>query len=215
LNINRDDSYGFNRSDSKVPGEANALNILEMVAETCFMPLTWGGRIKSIGAMRDIFSKGADKVCINTEIYRNPKLLSDAAQQFGIQSIVASIDVYKDEKTNEYNVYIDCGRENIFQKPQDWAKYVEDLGAGEILLQSVNRDGKALGYDLELIKLVSESVSIPVIACSGVGDFSDYSRGIQAGASAAAAANIWHFREMTDRLAKESMKKNGINVRQI
>ena len=98
-------------------------------------------------------------------------------------------------------------------KPEDWARQAEDLGAGEILLQSIDRDGTGRGYDTELIRIVSSTVSIPVIACSGVGRYEHYSDGIKAGASAVAAANIWHFKELSDRGGKRALKKGGIDVR--
>ena len=188
------------------------VEIIEKISETCFMPLTFGGRIRSVEDMRLRFSHGADKITINSEAVRNRQLITDGANVFGSQAIVLSMDVLRspDGKTE---VYIDCGRESTGMDPATWAKEAEDRGAGEILLQVIDRDGVANGYDLELIEAISSVTSIPLIVCSGVGQPEHYPQGIKAGGSAAAAANIWHFTDLTDRSGKRALTKAGLPVR--
>jgi cyclase len=212
LDITQDGDYDLKREDHRIKGLSEPGQILEEVAKSCFMPLTWGGRITCIKDMRRIFSCGADKIVINSCAVTNPHLIQEGAKVFGSQAIVVSIDVTLDENQNR-KVAIRGAREVTELDPVQWARQVEDFGAGEILLQSVQRDGTGEGYDLPLIEEVCAAVNIPVIACSGVGRFEDYATAIKAGASAAAAANIWHFKEMTDRQGKRAMSRAGIPVR--
>jgi cyclase len=211
LDISRASGHFAGRPDHKVAGFADVLSTLEAVSESCFMPLTWGGRIRTVEDMRQRFSRGADKITINTAAVREPELIAAGARTFGRQAIVVSIDVRTVNGRDE--VVIENGSMPTGLAPIDWARAVADAGAGEILLQRVERDGAANGYDVELIRAVSGAVSIPVIACSGVGRFEDYAKGVAAGASAVAAANIWHFKEMADRQGKKALAKAGINVR--
>ncbi|MHC4308520.1 MAG: imidazole glycerol phosphate synthase subunit HisF [Planctomycetota bacterium] len=212
LDITREGEYDLRRDDHKVKGLNDPLGILDAVAKTCFMPLTWGGRISTVSEMRERFSRGADKITINTAAVLNPNLIYEGAKIFGSQAIVISIDVLR-QPDGRREIFIDGGRKGTSLNPEDWAREVENLGAGEILLQSIDRDGTGRGYDLELIAKVASATSIPVIACSGVGRYEDYGKGIQAGASAVAAANIWHFKELSDRGGKRAMAKAGIEVR--
>jgi imidazole glycerol-phosphate synthase subunit HisF len=189
------------------------LKILEAVAETCFMPLTWGGNIKSVQGMRERFKRGADKIVVNSEAFRNPSLVSDGAKLFGSQAIVVSVDV-KLGTDCAYYVYIDGGKTNTGVTVEEWVVAVEKHGAGEILLQSIDRDGTGQGFDIDLIKSVTSLVNIPVIACSGVGTYEHYAAGIlKGGASAVAAANIWHFKELSDRGGKRALMRANVNVR--
>ncbi|MHB8073700.1 imidazole glycerol phosphate synthase subunit HisF [Desulfosporosinus fructosivorans] len=214
LDISRNDNYDLRRDDTKVKGLDNPLDILEEVSKTCFMPLTWGGRITTVEDMRERFLRGADKITINSSAVRTPELITSGAKIFGSQAIVVSMDVLrKDDGSRE--VFIDGGKMATGLKPCLWAKEAERYGAGEILIQSIDRDGTGYGYDLDLIREVSNSVTIPVIACSGVGDYKHYAQGIKAGASAVAAANIWHFKELSDRNGKRAMAKDGIRVRSV
>lgn len=210
LDITKDDKYDIRRMDTKTKEMSNPIEILRAVSENCFMPLTWGGKIQTLEEMRECFANGADKITINSAAFRNPTLISQGAYAFGSQAIVVSIDVKAEGKSE---VYIDGGKTATGMDPVTWAMQVEKLGAGEILLQSINRDGTGQGYDLGLIRAISESVQIPVIACSGVGDYRHYADGIEAGASAVAAANIWHFKEMSDRNGKRALAKAGIDIR--
>ena len=176
------------------------------------MPLTWGGRIRSVEDMRQRFSHGADKVTINTMAYRTPDLISEGAKVFGSQAIVVSIDVLR-HPDGKPEVFVGGGTYSTNRNPSEWAREVEDRGAGEILLQSIDRDGTGHGYDLELIKEVSNTVRIPVIACSGIGRYEQYKDGVLAGASAVSAANIWHFKELSDLGGKRALARAGIDVR--
>ena len=212
LDISRDDNYDMRRDDAKIKNSGNALDIIESVSNSCFMPLTWGGRIRSIENMRSFFARGADKVAINTIAWHRPEIIEQAAKKFGSQAIVVSIDVKTFENGNS-EVFVDGGREATGITPVAWAREIESRGAGELLIQSINRDGTGRGYDLNMIEQMSAATSIPIIACSGVGRFEDYAKGIKAGASAVAAANIWHFKEMADRNGKRAMRRAGINVR--
>jgi len=212
LDITRDEHYDLRRDDHKVKGLDDPLTILDAVSLTCFMPLTWGGRIRTVEDMRQRFSRGADKITINTAAVRTPELITQGAKLFGNQAIVVSIDAYRDPE-GRLEVLVDGGRTPTGRVPAEWAREAEKRGAGEILLQSIDRDGTGRGYDLDLINSVSASTSIPVIACSGVGSYEDYAEGIRAGASAVAAANIWHFKEMSDRNGKRALARAGIEVR--
>jgi len=191
----------------------NFHKIINGLSKRCFVPLTVGGWIKDIDEIQRFLKEGADKVTINSEAVRNPDFVKRASDVFGSQCIVVSIDVRKN-KSNEYEIYIDRGREGTQLNPALWAKKVQDLGAGEILLTSIDRDGTKEGYDLDLIKTVSECVSIPVIAFGGVGKWQDLVDGINIGkADAVSAANIFHHSEQSTYNAKEYMIKNGQNVR--
>jgi imidazole glycerol-phosphate synthase subunit HisF len=212
LDITEGEHYDLRRDDHKLKGLNEPLDILDAVSKTCFMPLTWGGRIRSVEDMLERFNRGADKITINSGAVRTPNLISEAAKVFGSQAIVVSIDVWRSsDGTSE--VFIDGGRTPTGKQPEDWAREAEGRGAGEILLQSIDRDGTGRGYDLELINAVSSVTKIPVIACSGVGRYEHYADGIRAGASAVAAANIWHFKELSDRGGKRALAKAGINIR--
>lgn len=212
LDISRGDSYDLRRDDHKLRGLEDALGILDAVSQTCFMPLTWGGRITSVEQMREVFRRGADKVSINTAAVYTPQLIEQGARAFGSQAIVVSIDAQR-RSDGRLEVMIDGGRTATGLEPAGWAREAERLGAGEILLQSVDRDGTGQGYDLELIQSVVAATSVPVIACSGVGQYAQYADGIRAGASAVAAANIWHFKELSDRGGKRALAGAGVNVR--
>ncbi|MCA3012337.1 MAG: imidazole glycerol phosphate synthase subunit HisF [Myxococcaceae bacterium] len=212
LDISREGSYDLRRDDHKVKNLSEPMQILEAVSKTCFMPLTWGGRIRTVDEMRLCFRNGADKVAINTGAIRNPRLIADGAAAFGAQAIVVCIDVRRTERG--FEVFVDGGRQGTGRDAASWAREAVSLGAGELLLQSIDRDGRATGYDLELIRAVSRSSSVPVIALGGVGRYENYAEAITAGADAVAAANIFHFRELSDRNGKRAMAKAGIIVRQ-
>jgi len=212
LDITRDDDYDLRRADAKVRGLADPLEILDAVSRTCFMPLTWGGRIRSVEDMGGRFERGADKIVINTQAVRTPELIAEGARTFGSQAIVVGIDVRRAEDgTTE--VFVDGGRTATGLAPEAWAAEAEARGAGEIFLQSIDRDGTGRGYDVPLIEAVAAATTVPVIACGGVGVFEHYAAGIRAGASAAAAANIWHFKELSDRGGKRALARAGVDVR--
>ena len=212
LDITQGDYNFKRRTDHKTKGLEDPLAILDEVSKTCFMPLTWGGRIRSFDEAAERFRRGADKITLNSVLFETPELAGKIANRFGAQAVVASMDVFRHEN-GECEVFTAGKTVATGKNPVIWAQEIEKMGAGEILLQSINRDGKGTGYDLELITQVCEAVSIPVIACSGVGMYEHYAKGIQAGASAVAAANIWHFKELSDRNGKRALKRAGINVR--
>lgn len=212
LDISREDAYDRGRGDHKIRDLNDPLEILDRVSQTCFMPLTWGGRIRDIEAMRARFRHGADKITLNTAALLEPSLLEKAARVFGSQAIVASIDARRSED-GTYEVFSHGGQSATGMSPQAWARQVQKLGAGEILLQSIDRDGGGEGYDVELIGSIAQAVEIPVIALGGVGRYEDYAAAVRAGAAAVAAANIWHFKEMSDRGGKRALHKAGIDVR--
>jgi cyclase len=212
LDITREGGYDLRRSDHRISGLEDPLAILDAVSKTCFMPLTWGGRIRSLADMANRFARGADKVTITTAAFDDQALVTAAARTYGSQAIVVGIDVRRDE-AGRAEVYVDGGRRATGLAPEEWARRVEELGAGEILLQSVDRDGTGRGYDVDLIEAVAGVTTIPVIALGGVGRYEDYAAGIRAGASAVAAANIWHFKEMSDRGGKRALARAGIATR--
>ena len=212
LDITRKGQYDSYRKDSKHHELNDPLGILDAVSETCFMPLTWGGRIRTLEDMRERFLRGADKITINSMAYSNPELITEGTRRFGAQAIVVSIDIRREGLTKP-EVFVSCGQKSTGLDPVEYAKRVEDAGAGEILLQNIDKDGMAEGYDLELIRQVADSVSIPVIANGGAGNYEHYVDAVRAGASAVAAANLFHFKELSDRAGKLAMARAGINVR--
>lgn len=212
LDITRDGAYDLRRDDAKVKGLGDPLEILDAVSRRCFMPLTWGGRIRTVADMAERFARGADKIAINSAALAAPDLIDAAARRYGSQAIVVGIEARRAVDGTPV-VMTDGGRVATGRSAAGWAREAEARGAGEILLQSVDRDGSGRGYDLDLIAEVAAATAIPVIACSGVGRYEDYARGLAAGASAVAAANIWHFREMADRGGKRALAKAGWPVR--
>jgi cyclase len=216
IDITPDDQYDTGRDDLGGYGFKNPhtiLDVVRLVSKKTFMPLTFGGKIRTLEDIRLRLASGADKVTINTRALEDPDFITEAAKEFGSQAIIVSIDVLrKDDGTHE--VYCGHGREPTGRKPGEWAKETEARGAGEIFLNSIDRDGMARGYDTELIQSVVSETTIPVIACGGVGKYSDFAAGlVEGGASAVAAGNIFHFKEMSYLLAKRELKKTGLNVR--
>jgi len=170
----------------------NYSQISEIVSEA-FMPVAYGGGISGIDQLKKLFSIGIEKVILNKAIFKNPQLISEAAGLFGSQSIVASLDVKK-LRFKGYRVFADNGTNDTGLKPVNFSKEMESLGAGEILLNSIDRDGTYKGYDTELISLVSKAVSIPVIALGGAGSLEDFKLAQQHGASAVAAGSMFVFK---------------------
>ena len=212
LNISSGAPTANQRRDHRVSGLTDPATILAAVSKSCFMPLTWGGGLRSLDDMHRCLSNGADKITINTAAVRTPQLITEAASRFGSQAVVVSMDALRhgDGRTE---IMVEGGRTPTGLTAERWAVEAEERGAGEILLQSIDRDGTGEGYDLELIRTVASATTIPIIACGGVGRFEHYAEGIRAGASAAAAANVWHFKELSDRGGKRAMAKAGLPVR--
>lgn len=191
----------------------NFLHIVEKTAEQVFIPLTVGGGIRSVDDARAFLRAGADKVAINTAIINNPQLVSDIANVFGTQCMVASLEVQK-KGDNTYECYTDCGRTPTGKDPFKWAKMIVKLGAGEILLTSIDQDGTLKGYDLELVRKIALTVSVPVIASGGAGSPLDFKTVIvDARADAVCAAAFFHFKRGTIKEVKEFLNKNEISVR--
>lgn len=183
------------------------------LSRKCFVPLTVGGWVDSANEVRKLLRLGADKVVINTEAVRHPQLITECAQLFGSQCIVVSIDV-KAQADGTSEVSIDRGREPTGRSPVDWARQAQGLGAGEIFLNCIDRDGARQGYDLRLLREVVDAVGIPVIAMGGVFTWQHLVEGITVGgADAVAAANIFHYTEHSTRKAKAYMRDAGIDVR--
>ncbi|MGB4269798.1 MAG: imidazole glycerol phosphate synthase subunit HisF [Spirochaetota bacterium] len=190
------------------------LKMVKDVAETVNIPFTVGGGIRTIDDVRMILENGADKVSINTQAVQQPELITECARRFGSQCIVVAIDAKRNN--GGWNVYLHGGRTKTDIDAVQWAKQVEDLGAGEILLTSMDRDGTRLGYDLELTQKVAESVTIPVIASGGVGTLEHLYEGFAIGkADAVLAASIFHYREYSIKQAKEYLAQRGISVRPV
>jgi imidazole glycerol-phosphate synthase subunit HisF len=189
------------------------LEVIEAVAAQVFIPLTVGGGVREVKDVRRLLNAGADKVSMNTSAVTNPQLVFDASSFFGSQAIVVAIDA-KQTSPGRWEVFTHGGRNNTGKEVVAWAQEVQALGAGEILLTSMDRDGTKIGFDLELTRRVSDAVGIPVIASGGVGNLQHLADGVTlGGASAVLAASIFHFGEHTVGEAKTFMASRGIPVR--
>jgi len=189
------------------------LDVVKATAETVFMPLTVGGGVRTLEDVRRLLESGADKVSINTAAVKEPILVEEAANRFGSSTIVVAIDA-KRVGENKWEVYINGGRTPTGKDAVEWAKAVETLGAGEILLTSMDKDGTKSGYDIELTRAISEAVNIPVIASGGAGSKQHFLEAFTEGkADAALAASLFHFKELTIQEVKEYLKENNIPVR--
>ena len=189
------------------------LKVVEKVAESIYIPFTVGGGIRGVGDIRDLLKAGCDKVSINTSAVKNPKFIQEASDKFGSQCIVVAIDARKNN-AGGWTVFTHGGREATDKNAVDWAREVEKLGAGEILLTSMDRDGTKEGYDLELTRAISEAVGIPVIASGGAGKLEHFRDAFTKGkADAALAASLFHFGELTVGQVKDYLKKEHILTR--
>lgn len=211
LDITRQPGNANHRSDHAIEGATDTLAILEQIADHCFVPLTFGGGIRTVEDMRVRLASGADKIAINTAAIENPRLITEGAEEFGTQAITVGIDARR--MGPYWDAYTHGGKHWTGRDVVEVALRAEAHGAGEIFLNSIDRDGMANGYDLPLIKAVSNAVGIPVVACGGVGRVEHLAEGIKAGASAASAANIFHFTEQATQKAKRAMAEAGIEVR--
>lgn len=190
-----------------------ALEVIGLAAEHCFVPLTIGGGIRSLGQVSEVLRAGADKIAINTIAIETPEFITRGADAYGSQCIVVSIDA-RETAPGRYEVFTRSGTRATGWEAAAWAAEAERLGAGEILITSIDRDGSKKGYDLRLLKAVSEAVTIPTIACGGVGTYRDFAPGItEGGASAVAAANIFHYIEHSTIVAKAHLRRAGIDIR--
>ncbi len=191
------------------------LDIIERVAEQVFIPLTVGGGVREVNDVRRLLNAGADKISINTSAVTNPQLVKEAASKFGSQAIVVAIDARKKtDNSGGWEVFTHGGRKATGLDVVEWARHMNALGAGEILLTSMDRDGTKSGFDLALTRAVAEAVSVPVIASGGVGTLDDLANGVIEGkADAVLAASIFHFGEFTVRQAKQHLAARGIEMR--
>ena len=190
------------------------VDVVEKTARKCFMPLTVGGGIRTVEDMRVMLHAGADKVGVNTAAVNNPDIISEGSKAFGSQCIVVAIDAKKDPQKNSWKVYTHGGRKPIELDAVQWAKEVEDRGAGEILLTSMDADGTKDGYDIDLNARVSESLNIPVIASGGAGKLEHMAEVLHKGkADAVLAASIFHFGEFTVGDVKNYLSSVGVPVR--
>jgi imidazole glycerol-phosphate synthase subunit HisF len=194
------------------------LHVIEAVAEQVFIPLTVGGGVRKVEDVRRLLNAGADKISINTSAVQNPQLVADASGRFGSQCIVVAVDARRrqaDDPAQGWEVYTHGGRTPTGLDAVEWARRVAELGAGEILLTSMDRDGTKQGFDLELTRAVSDAVPVPVIASGGVGTLQHLADGVLKGrADAVLAASIFHYGEFTVGQAKAYMAGQGIPMRE-
>lgn len=194
-------------------GRKTTVKMVEKVAQQVFIPFTVGGGIKSLEDMKALLKAGADKVAINSAAVKNPDLIKESSTYFGSQCIVVAIDAKK--VNNDFYVFINAGQKNTGIKLLDWAKKVEELGAGEILLTSMDADGTQNGFDLAMTKLVAEAVNIPVIASGGAGACPEHFIDVfeKASADAALAASIFHYNTLPIGILKENLSEASIPIR--
>lgn len=190
------------------------LDVVRRVAEQVFIPFTVGGGIRQVEDFREILKAGADKISVNSAALKRPELISEAAWRFGSQCVVVAIDAKRRQDKSGWDVYLNGGRVNTERDAVEWAVEAEKLGAGEILLTSMDCDGTKNGYDIELTRKVSDSVKIPVIASGGAGTMEHFHEALVEGkADAVLAASLFHYREMEIRDLKNYLKENGIEIR--
>lgn len=190
------------------------VDMVRKVAETVFIPFTVGGGIRTVDDFKALLREGADKISINSSAINTPRLISDAADKFGSQCVVVAIDAKKRADGNGWNIYKNGGRIDVGIDALEWAAKVEQLGAGEILLTSMDCDGTKAGYDLELTRAIAETVSIPVIASGGAGALEHFYEALTEGkADAALAASLFHYKELEIKEVKEYLHQKGVSVR--
>lgn len=208
------DELVFLDISASVEGRATMVEVVRKTAGEITIPFTVGGGISSVDDMKKLLRAGADKIGINTAAVKNPQLISDGARRFGSQCMVVAIDAKYNESWGEWEVYTHGGRNTTGIKVLEWAKRIEELGAGEILLTSMDADGTKDGFDLKLTKAVSEHVSIPVIASGGAGKAEHFEEVFTQGkADAGLAATIFHYKELTIQEVKDDLKRKGVEIR--
>ena len=202
--------------DITASSDARAIktDLVRRVAETIFIPFTVGGGIRTVEDFKMILREGADKVAVNSAAIMTPDLISEAADKFGSQCVVVAIDAQKRPDGTGWNIFKNGGRVDMGIDAIKWAIKAAKLGAGEILLTSMDRDGTKAGYDIELTKAVAENVSIPVIASGGAGTREHFKEALTEGkAEAVLAASLFHYKELEIREVKEYLRKSGVSVR--
>jgi len=212
-NLREVDELVFLDITATLEGRSPDFKLIDDFADECFMPLAIGGGVKTIEDVRRLLQCGADKIVINSAAFLRPELVREAAQKFGSQCLVVSIDAKK-SPNGKYEVLICSGTKPTGIEPSVFARRVEMFGAGEILLTSIDRDGTMMGYDIDLVQSVTNAVSIPVIASGGAGNYEHTLDVLARGkASAIALASVFHFTEITPLSVKQFLKQGGINVR--
>ena len=190
------------------------VDMVRKVAERVFIPFTVGGGIRTVDDFKAILREGADKVSVNSAAIMNPSLISEAADKFGSQCVVVAIDAKRNPDGKSWNIYKNGGRIDVGLDAVEWAVRAEQLGAGEILLTSMDCDGTKAGYDIELTRMIAENVSIPVIASGGAGNLEHFKDALTTGkADAALAASLFHFKELEIKEVKNYLRQEGISVR--
>ena len=224
LDISRDDSYGLDgnkniigssSSNSEVVqnSKKNIIDIISDLSRICRVPLSVGGKIRTLEDIKKRLKAGADKVVINSVAIDNPEFIKKAAEEFGSQCIVVSIDVKK-TSMDKWNIFKYFGKNITDLNLTKWIEIIQELGAGEILIQSIDRDGTSQGYDLDLLKSISKKITVPCIILGGAGNFDDFVKAHAINNEVSlAAANVFHFTEQSVLNAKKHMFKNKINVR--
>ena len=188
------------------------LDVVKRTADQCFMPLTVGGGVRSLTDIRNLLLAGADKVGINTSAINNPSIVEEGANKFGSQCIVVAIDAKKNK--DSWTIYTHGGRNETGIDAIEWAQFVAEKGAGELLVTSMDRDGTGKGFDLDLLKAITSKVSVPVIASGGVGSLEHLVQGVkEGGANAVLAASIFHFGKFKIKDARKAMTEAGLNTR--
>lgn len=212
LDISRDDTYDMRREELRDGNKRNVLDILDEVSKFTFMPITIGGKIRTLKHIEDRLSRGADKISTNTQAINSRKFVTQAAKEFGSQCIVVSIDAKL--INGKHTVMAEHGQTSTGLDPAEWAKIVEDRGAGEILINSIDQDGSKSGFDIALIDRVAAAVSIPVIACGGAGEWDHFAQVFdKTKADAVAAANVFQHIDQSVFLAKKYLYEHDYCVR--
>ena len=195
-------------------GRKTVVDMVRNVAKEVFIPFTVGGGIRTVEDFKEILREGADKVSVNSAAIKRPELIKEAADIFGSQCVVVAIDAKRREPFDGWNIYLNGGRVDTGIDAVEWAKKAESLGAGEILLTSMDCDGTKNGYDIKLTRTISEAVSIPVIASGGAGKLEHFKDAVTEGkADAVLAASLFHFKELEIKEVKEYLREEGISVR--
>tara|TARA_A100001015_G_scaffold312857_1_gene418845 strand:- start:1240 stop:2046 length:807 start_codon:yes stop_codon:yes gene_type:complete len=212
LDISEKNKSSFGREDLRYKSSSSILQIIKRFSKLSFMPTTIGGKIKNLKDVEKRLLIGGDKVSINSAVILNPNLINQIAKEFGSQCLVVSVDVKK--ISNQYKIFYNNGKTLSDYSLKEWLKIVQDNGAGELLINSIDRDGSQKGYDIDLLKIVTRYCKIPVIACGGVGKFSHFYEGFKkTKIEAAAAANIFQYSDQSVFLAKKFLYEKKINIR--
>lgn len=207
-----EENYDFGRDDTRLKGANDLMHFINNIASECHIPLTYGGRISNIDQVHRCIANGADKVTVNTTLSVYPELVTEAAHQYGCQAVVGSVDYRMVDGVPV--AFTGHGKDSTGSHVVEWAQRAADLGVGEILLNSIDRDGTAIGYDIETIQLVVEAVEVPVIACGGAGHQRHFRQCYdETEASAVAAGNIFHFTENAYPRAKTYLRQHRNDIR--